>query len=112
MVNIIIIGITNKAKIKYECQKDGINSELEDEIDNQYGNNAVNIAMSVLNIVGYSIVLMFTICLKFMRNKGIIGGVPVATPVVAVYPGAYPAPAYATPYGPNIAYQNVIPGSY
>ena len=85
---------------------------MEDEIDNQYGNNTINIVMSVLSIVGYAIVLMFTICLKFMRNKGIIGGLSVTTPVVPVYPGAYPPPSYATPYAPNIAYQNVIPGSY
>ena len=68
--------------------------------------------MSAFSIVGYTIVLIFTICLKFMRNKGIIGGLPVTTPVVPVYPGAYPAPTYAIPYGQNIPYQNVIPGSY
>ena len=112
VANIIIISITNKAKIKYECQKDGTDSKLEDEIDGQYGINTVSIVMSVLNIVGYAIVLMFTICLKFMRNKGIVVGVPIVTPGASVYPGAYPPTSYVTPYGPNIPYQNVIPGSY
>ena len=112
VANIIIIGITNKAKINYKCQKEGLSSDVDEIIDDQYGSNTVNIVMSVLNIVGYSIVLMFTLCLKFMRNKGIVGGVSMPTPVVPVYPGAYPTPGYVAPYAPNIAYQNVIPASY
>ena len=112
VANIIVIGITNKAKIKYKCQKEGLSSDVDEIIDDQYGSNTVNIVMAVLNIVGYSIVLMFTLCLKFMRNKGIVGGVSMPTPVVPVYPGAYPTPGYVAPYAPNIAYQNVIPGSY
>ena len=112
VANIIIIGITNKAKINYKCQKEGLSSDVDEIIDDQYGSNTVNIVMSVLNIVGYSIVLMFTLCLKFMRNKGIVGGVSMPTPVVPVYPGAYPTPGFVAPYGPNMAYQNVIPGSY
>ena len=107
VANIIVIGITNKAKIKYKCQKEGLSSDVDEIIDDQYGSNTVNIVMSVLNIVGYSIVLMFTLCLKFMRNKGIVGGVSMPTPVVPVYPGAYPTPGYVAPYAPNIAYQNV-----
>ena len=55
---------------------------------------------------------MFTLCLKFMRNQGIITTASIATPVVPVYPGAYPAPSYMSPYGQKIPYQNVIPGSY
>ena len=112
VANIIVISVTNKPKIKYECQKDGTNSDLEDEIDKQYGINTVSIVMAVLNIVFYSIVLMFTICLKFMRNKGIIGSVSVVTPGVPMYPGPYPPSPYAVPYGPKVAYQNVIPASY
>ena len=39
VANIIIIGITNKARTKYKCQKEDFNSELDDFIDDQYGNN-------------------------------------------------------------------------
>ena len=90
----------NKAEIKYKCQIEGSNSELDDEMDKQYGNNLNNIIFSILNIAGYSIVFLFAICLQFMRNKGIIGIPPVSS-VVPVYPGAYPAPVYDAPYGKN-----------
>ena len=110
VANIVIISIMNKAEIKYKCQIEGSNSELDDEMDKQYGNNLTNIIFSILNIAGYSIVFLFAICLQFMRNKGIIGIPPVSS-VVPVYPGAYPAPAYDAPYGKNIPYQNVVPGS-
>ena len=83
---------------------------MDDEMDKQYGNNLTNIIFSILNIAGYSIVFLFAICLQFMRNKGIIGIPPVSS-VVPVYPGAYPAPVYDAPYGKNIPYQNVVPGS-
>jgi len=98
--------------MKYECQSEDYNSDLNDEIDEQYGNNTIHIVMPILNIVFFAFVLMFTLCLKFMRNKGIVGGVSMPTPVVPVYPGAYPTPGYVAPYAPNIAYQNVIPASY
>ena len=111
-VNIIILSITNKAKMKYECQSEEYNSDLNDEIDEQYGNNTIHIVMPILNIVFFSFVLMFTLCLKFMRNKGIITTASMATPVVPVYSGAYPAPSYVSPYDQKIPYQNVIPGSY
>ena len=118
--NIVVVGITNKAKIKYECQSEGLNEGLDDVIDDQYGSATVNIVMSVLSIVAYSIVLMFTLCLKFMRNTGMVNPAIVPTPVPAVYPaaypapyqGAYPAPVYPAPYGQNVAYQNVVPASY
>ena len=111
-LNIIILSITNKAKMKYECQSEDYNSDLNDEIDEQYGNNTIHIVMPILNIVFFAFVLMFTLCLKFMRNQGIITTASIATPVVPVYPGAYPAPSYVSPYGQKIPYQNVIPGSY
>ena len=118
--NIVVVGITNKAKIKYECQSEGLNEGLDDVIDDQYGSATVNIVMSVLSIVAYSIVLMFTLCLKFMRNTGMVNPAIVPTPVPAVYPaaypapyqGAYPAPVYPAQYGQNVAYQNVVPASY
>lgn len=119
--NIVVVGIINKAKIKYKCQLEGFNEELDDIIKEQYSNPTVNIVMSVLSIVAYSIVLMFTLCLKFMINKGLRNPAVVHNPVPVVNPSVYPAPisgAYpasvypAAPYVQNVAYRNVVPGSY
>ena len=116
VANIVIVGIMNKERIKYECQVEGFNKKLDDAIIGAYGNITLNVVLSVLNIVFYSLALLFTVCLTFMRNKGMVNAVPIITPGISAFQGAYPQPAfplagYPPQYGQNIPYQNVMPGT-
>ena len=116
VANIVIVGIMNKERIKYECQVEGFNKKLDDAIIDAYGNITLNVVLSVLNIVFYSLALLFTVCLTFMRNKGMVNAVPIITPGISAFQGAYPQPAfplagYPPQYGQNIPYQNVMPGT-
>jgi hypothetical protein len=114
--NIVIVGIINKPKIEYECQIEGNNKKVGDALIDAYGKNTTGIVFSVLSIVFFGLQLLFTLCLTFMRNKGMINAVPIATPGLSAFPGVYPQPAfpsvgYQNQYGHNIPYQNVMQGS-
>ena len=119
--NAIILGVVNKSRIRYKCQLEGFNENIDELIDEQYDNNAINTTiMSALSLAFYALVLIMLLCLKFMRSRNIgvystsnvpLPVVPVqAVPVYPQYPQAYP-----TPYGANMAFPNMVaapPGSY
>ena len=112
VVNIITIGITNKTRIRYKCQIEGFNEAIDELVDEQYdNNNTVNIIMAAFSIAFYIIVLIFTICLKMMKPRNMVGGYATSVQVQPVYPqyAQYPQ-QYQTPYGapPNMVYQNAM----
>ena len=115
--NIVILGIINKEKIRYKCQLEGFNEEIDELVDEQYNNNnSTIIIMSSFSIALYIVVLILLLCLKFMRSKSVnlypttVVIPPSSIQPVPVYPKVIPSP-----YGTNVVYQNmyVIPqGSY
>ena len=114
VVNIITIGLINKQRIRFKCQLEGFNDEIDELVDEQYNNNnVVNIVMSALSLALHIIVLIFIICLKLMKSGNKIGGITTSVQIQSAYP-QYPQ-QYPTPYGqPNMVYQNVMasPASY
>ena len=112
VVNIITIGVINKARIRYKCQIEGFNEAIDELVDEQYdNNNTVNIVMAAFSIAFYIIVLIFTICLKLMKPRNSsVGRMATTVQIQPVYPqySQYPQ-QYQTPYGaPNAVYQNVM----
>ena len=112
VVNIITIGVINKARIRYKCQIEGFNEAIDELVDEQYdNNNTVNIVMAAFSIAFYIIVLIFTICLKLMKPRNSsVGRMATTVQIQPVYPqyAQYPQ-QYQTPYGaPNAVYQNVM----
>ena len=113
--NIVILGIINKEKIKYKCQLQGFNEEIDELVDEQYNNNSTIIIMSSFSIAFYIVVLILLLCLKYMRTKSV--DLYPATTVMP--PSSIPLPVYPkvipSPYGTNVVYPNmfIVPqGSY
>ena len=105
LVNIISLGIINKTKLRYKCELEGFNDTIDELLDKQYDmNNAVNIVMSAFSLAFFIIVFIFSLCLKFMKQRN--SGIPV---VVGVNPAV---PGYQTPYpyNSNAPYQNMMQG--
>ena len=116
--NVIVLGIVNKSRIRYKCQLEGFNEEIDELLDEQYDNNKTTTTiMSAFSLAFYALDLILLLCLKFMRprNIGAYGTTTVPVPVVPVQAvGVYPQP-YPTPYGANMAYPNMMavpPASY
>ena len=116
--NVIVLGIINKSRVRYKCQLEGFNEEIDELLDEQYDNNKTNTTiMSALSLAFYALDLILLLCLKFMRSRniGVYGTTTVPVPVVPVQAvGVYPQP-YPTPYGANMAYPNMMavpPASY
>ena len=112
--NIVILGVINKQRIRYKCQIEGFNENIDELIDEQYdNNNLLNIVMSAFSLAFYILILICELCLKFMTNRN-IGGVAtsVVVPVAPIQP-VY-QPGYPITYPQKNVYQNMIlpQGSY
>ena len=106
--NIVILGVINKQRIRYKCQIEGFNENIDELLDKQYDNNNVlNIIMSAFSLAFYILVLIFELCLKFMKNRN-IGGV-VQAPVQPVVVQPVYSTGYPVTYGTNM---DAPPGSY
>ena len=113
VVNIITLGIINKSRIRYKCQLEGFNEEIDELLDDEYDyNNTTNILMASLSLAYYILVMIFSLCLKFMKSRTVAtmtNTVAVGiNPVMGVYPPVYQTPY---PYNANMPYQNVMPNS-
>ena len=106
--NIVILGVINKQRIRYKCQIEGFNENIDELLDKQYDNNNVlNIIMSAFSLAFYILVLIFELCLKFMKNRT-MGGV-VQAPVQPVVVQPVYSTGYPVTYGTNM---DAPPGSY
>ena len=113
VVNIITLGIINKSRIRYKCQLEGFNEEIDELLDDEYDyNNTTNIVMASFSLAFYILVMIFSLCLKFMKSRTVAtmtNTVAVGiNPVMGVYPPVYQTPY---PYNANMPYQNVMPNS-
>ena len=113
--NIVVLGIINKKKIKYNCELAGFNEEIDELVDEQYDNNSsTTIVMSSISLAFYILSLISELCLKFMRARNIgLHATSVVPPVsvqpVPVYPQMYPTPYGANMVSPNYPNMMAIP---
>ena len=63
--NIVILGVINKQRIRYKCQIEGFNENIDELLDKQYDNNNVlNIIMSAFSLAFYILMFFFSVLLS------------------------------------------------
>ena len=63
---IIVLGILNKPRLKFECEFEGLDfKNIDHKLEDQYLNdNLISTILSSLSLATYILVLIFNLCLK------------------------------------------------
>ena len=105
--NIVVLGIINKKRIKYNCELAGFNEEIDELLDEQYDNNNLGIIfVSSLSLAFYIHNLILELCLKFMKERNIDLYAASIDPPVSLQPAPVYSQMYPTSYGANMVPPN------